>query len=60
MVLQGIIDSNTEIPTDEGKVSIKWIDNAPKVAFDNDTLIQGFQINPHSLPLMTKPSELHK
>ena len=35
-VLQSIIDTNTEIPTDEGQVSIKWIDNALKVAFDND------------------------
>ena len=41
-VLQGIIDSNTEIPTDEGKVSIKWIDNALKVAFDNDDFDTAF------------------
>ena len=41
-VLQGIIDSNTEIPTDEGQVSIKWIDNALKVAFDNDDFDTAF------------------
>jgi hypothetical protein len=34
-VLQSIIDTNTKIPTDVGEVSIKWIDNAVKVAFDN-------------------------
>ena len=41
-VLQGIIDSDTKIPTDEGQVSIKWIDNALKVAFDNDDFDTAF------------------
>lgn len=41
-VLQSIIDTNTEIPTDEGQVSIKWIDNALKVAFDNDDFDTAF------------------
>ena len=33
-ILQSIIDDGTKIPTDVGEVSITWIDNALKVAFD--------------------------
>ena len=41
-VLQSIIDTKTEIPTDVGKVSIQWIDNSVKVAFDSGDLDVAF------------------
>lgn len=41
-ILQSIIDNKEKIPTDVGDVSIDWIDNALKVAFDNDDFDTAF------------------
>ena len=60
--MQGIIDSDTKIPTDEGQVSIKWIDNALKVAFDNDDFDTAFPSGKPSfmVRLTAKPSEFRQ
>jgi len=41
-VLQDIINNQTPLETEKGEVSISWIDNANKIAFENDDFDTAF------------------
>ena len=47
-VLQDIINNQTPLETEKGEVSISWIDNANKIAFENDDFDTAF---PSSTPV---------